>query len=80
MPNLIFFKVHKSDERKPLELTICDNLDYLPEELKFFIWEEYPFPHVPLHFCSENLIELRMPNSNIRQLWNGNQVRISFLA
>ncbi|KAI9127086.1 hypothetical protein K1719_001645 [Acacia pycnantha] len=73
MHNLIFFKVHKSDERKPSELTICDNLDYLPEELKFFIWDECPFPHLPLHFCSENLVTLEMPNSNVRQLWNGNQ-------
>ncbi|KAI9127147.1 hypothetical protein K1719_001706 [Acacia pycnantha] len=76
MSNLIFFKVfkvHKFDERNPSELTICDNLDYLPEELRFFIWEEYPFPNVPLHFCSENLITLEMPHSNIRQLWNGNQ-------
>ncbi|KAK4259252.1 hypothetical protein QN277_005600 [Acacia crassicarpa] len=73
MHNLIFLKVHKSDNRKPSELTICDNLDYLPEELRFLSWEEYPFPHWPLHFCWENLIMLSMPNSNMRQLWNGNQ-------
>ncbi|KAI9127256.1 hypothetical protein K1719_001815 [Acacia pycnantha] len=73
MHNLIFLKVHKSDNRSPSKLTICDDLDYLPEELRFFIWEEYPFPHVPLHFCSENLITLEMPNSNIRQFWDGNQ-------
>ncbi|KAI9127003.1 hypothetical protein K1719_001562 [Acacia pycnantha] len=73
MHNLIFLKVHKSDERKPSELIICDNLDYLPEELRFLSWEEYLFPQVPLNFCYENLIELVMPNSNIRQLWNENQ-------
>ncbi|KAK4259253.1 hypothetical protein QN277_005601 [Acacia crassicarpa] len=73
MHNLIFLKVHKSDGRNPSKLTIYDNLDYLPEELRFFMWEEYPFSHVPLHFCSENLITLRMPNSNIRQFWNENQ-------
>ncbi|KAK4259248.1 hypothetical protein QN277_005596 [Acacia crassicarpa] len=73
MHNLIFLKVYKSDDRIPSKLTIYDNLDYLPEELRFFIWEEYPFSHVPLHFCSENLITLRMPNSNIRHLWNENQ-------
>ncbi|KAI9127032.1 hypothetical protein K1719_001591 [Acacia pycnantha] len=73
MYNLIFLKVHKSDKRKPSKLTICDNLDYLPEELKFLSWEEYPFPQVPLNFCYENLVMLRMPNSNIRQLWKGNQ-------
>ncbi|KAK4259249.1 hypothetical protein QN277_005597 [Acacia crassicarpa] len=73
MHNLIFFKVHKSDKRKLSELAICDNLDYLPEELRFFTWEEYPFPHVPLHCCSKNLITLTLPNSNIQQLWNENQ-------
>ncbi|KAI9127069.1 hypothetical protein K1719_001628 [Acacia pycnantha] len=73
MHNLIFLKVHKSDKRKRSKLTIYDNLDYLPEELRFLSWEEYPFRQVPLNFCYENLIELVMPNSNIRQLWNGNQ-------
>ncbi|KAI9127179.1 hypothetical protein K1719_001738 [Acacia pycnantha] len=73
MHNLMFFKIYNSDKRKPSKLTICDDLDYLPEELRFFIWEEYPFSHVPLHICSENLITLRMPKSNIRHLWNENQ-------
>ncbi|KAK4259251.1 hypothetical protein QN277_005599 [Acacia crassicarpa] len=73
MHKLIFLKFHKSDRRKPSELTICDKLDYLPEELRFLTWEEYPFPYVPLHFCSENLSSLDMPKSNVRQLWNENQ-------
>ncbi|XP_028760642.1 uncharacterized protein LOC114719322 [Neltuma alba] len=73
MHNLIFLKVYKSDHRKPSKLNICEDMDYLPEELRFVSWEEYPLPYVPLHFCAENLLTLEMRNSNIRQLWGENQ-------
>ena len=65
-----------SDKRKASELIICDHLDFLSEEMRFLIWEEYPLPYVPLHFCAENLIELDMPDSNIKELWSGNLVRM----
>ncbi|KAK4259278.1 hypothetical protein QN277_005625 [Acacia crassicarpa] len=73
MRDLIFLKVYKSDRKEPSKLNICEDLDYVSEELKFFIWEEYPLSYVPLHFCAENLITLKMCNSNIQQLWKGNQ-------
>ncbi|KAK4259216.1 hypothetical protein QN277_005570 [Acacia crassicarpa] len=71
--NLIFLKIYKSDWSKPSMLKIGGVLDYLSEELRFLSWEECPLPSVPLHFCAENLITLKMRNSNIRQLWKGNQ-------
>ncbi|XP_028754876.1 disease resistance protein RML1B-like [Neltuma alba] len=61
MYNLIFLKVYKSDREKPSRLNICGDLDYLSEEIRFFSWEEYPLPYVPLQFCAENLITLEMP-------------------
>ncbi|XP_028764563.1 disease resistance protein RPS6-like [Neltuma alba] len=74
MHNLIFLRIYKSDQRrKPSKLNLFGHLDYLPEELRFFRWEEYPLPYVPLHFCAENLVILGTPNSNIRQLGNGTQ-------
>ncbi|XP_054811511.1 disease resistance protein RPV1-like isoform X2 [Prosopis cineraria] len=73
MYNLILLKVYKSDPRKLSKLNVCEDLDYLPEELRFFCWEEYPLPYVPLNLCADNLVQLKMPNSYIRQLWNGDQ-------
>ncbi|KAI9127154.1 hypothetical protein K1719_001713 [Acacia pycnantha] len=73
MCGLIFLKVYKSDRKEPSKLNFRGDLDYLSEELMFFSWEEYPLSYVPLHFCAENLTALTMCDSNIRQLWEGNQ-------
>ncbi|KAI9124177.1 hypothetical protein K1719_005477 [Acacia pycnantha] len=70
---LIFLKIYKSGWTKPSMLNIRGVLDYLSKELRFLSWEEYPQRYVPLQFCAENLITLEMYNSNIRQLWKGNQ-------
>ncbi|KAI9127189.1 hypothetical protein K1719_001748 [Acacia pycnantha] len=73
MRDLIFLKVYKSEWKVPSNLNICEYLDYVPEELRFFSWEEYPLSYVPLHFCAENLVILEMPDSNIQQFFEGNQ-------
>ena len=73
----MFLKIHKSDKTKTSELIICGCIDFLSEEMRFLTWEGYPLPYVPLHFCAENLITLDMPYSNIKELWNGNQVRMT---
>ncbi|XP_054778038.1 disease resistance protein RPV1-like [Prosopis cineraria] len=72
MYNLIFLKLYKSEE-KPSKVNILGDLDNLPEGLKFFCWEECPLPSVPLSICAENLVHLKLPNSNLRQLWDGDQ-------
>ncbi|KAI9127430.1 hypothetical protein K1719_001989 [Acacia pycnantha] len=73
MHNLIYLKVYKSDQREPPILNICGVVDHLSEALRFLIWEEYPLPYVPLHFCAENLVTLIMRNGKVQQLWEGNQ-------
>ncbi|XP_028760638.1 TMV resistance protein N-like [Neltuma alba] len=66
-----YFSINgKSDWEKPSKLSICEGLDYLSKELRFLHWEGYPLPSVPLQFCAENLIELKLPDSNIQQLWD----------
>ncbi|KAI9127391.1 hypothetical protein K1719_001950 [Acacia pycnantha] len=73
MHDLVFLDVFKSDGEEPSKLNICEDLDYVSEELRFLRWEGYPLSYVPLHCCAENLTILEMCNSNIRQLWKGNQ-------
>ncbi|KAI9127381.1 hypothetical protein K1719_001940 [Acacia pycnantha] len=66
---------------KGIEAIRCISLDsskikritWTAKELRFFHWDEYPRPYVPIHLCAENLIALEMPHSSIRQLWNGYQ-------
>lgn len=76
MFNLRILKLYKSDPEKPSKVDISEGLDILPEELRILQWIDYPLPYVPLSFCAENLVKLEMCNSQLRQLWDGNQVCI----
>ncbi|KAI9127022.1 hypothetical protein K1719_001581 [Acacia pycnantha] len=60
---------------KAIEAIRCMSVDVsmMKKELRFLSWEECPLPFVPLQFSAENLITLEMRDSNIRQLWKGNQ-------
>ncbi|XP_028754860.1 disease resistance-like protein DSC1, partial [Neltuma alba] len=73
MNALKFLKFYKSDFKKPSKVYVYEGLDNLPEELRFFFWEDYPLPSVPLSFCAENLMELEMPHNELQQLWDADQ-------
>ncbi|GMN64267.1 hypothetical protein TIFTF001_033330, partial [Ficus carica] len=45
-------------------------LQYLPESLKCLIINYCPWKSLPSHFMAPNLVELRMPRSNLVQLWS----------
>ncbi|RDX88609.1 TMV resistance protein N, partial [Mucuna pruriens] len=47
------------------------SLNYLSNELGYFYWWGYPFECLPSSFQPDNLVELFMPHSNIKQLWKG---------
>ena len=49
---------------------LLPGFEFLPESLKYLRWEFYPLPSMPSRFSSENLVELRMRNSRLVQLWN----------
>ncbi|KAF7838466.1 disease resistance-like protein DSC1 [Senna tora] len=67
-------KHQEIDTYRPSQVHICEEgLDNLPEELRILYWAEYPSSCVPLKFCAENLVNLKMPNSHLQQLWDGNQ-------
>jgi hypothetical protein len=44
-----------------------DNLTYLE-------WDGYPLTSLPQPFYAEQLIEIRLQNSNVEHLWHGIQV------
>ncbi|XP_027346356.1 TMV resistance protein N-like [Abrus precatorius] len=45
------------------------SLDYLSSELGYMNWSEYPFDYLPANFQPDNLVELMLSWSNIKQLW-----------
>ncbi|CAN1335684.1 Disease resistance-like protein DSC1 [Linum perenne] len=51
-----------------------DGLQFLSNQLMSFHWHQFPSRSLPLSFCAEKLIDLRLPYSNIQHLWNGVQV------
>jgi hypothetical protein len=50
-------------------------LSYLSNELRFIKWHGYPLESMPTGFQPNNLVQLRMSDSHIKQLWRGVMVR-----
>ncbi|XP_027346355.1 TMV resistance protein N-like isoform X2 [Abrus precatorius] len=44
-------------------------LDFLSNELGYLTWWKYPFDYLPSNFQPDNLVELILRDSNIKQLW-----------
>ncbi|KAE8725121.1 Cullin-associated and neddylation dissociated [Hibiscus syriacus] len=53
-------------------LSNCDELKYLPNELRLLDWMGYPLRFLPPSFQPDNLVALLLPYSRIEQLWRGN--------
>ncbi|CAN6554464.1 unnamed protein product [Malus baccata var. baccata] len=45
----------------------------LPSSLRYLNWEGYPLKSLPSKFSPENLVELHMPRSAVKKLWNEDQ-------
>ncbi|XP_057989607.1 disease resistance protein RML1A [Hevea brasiliensis] len=55
------------------QVLLPNNLEFLPQELRYLEWESYPSTFWPSNFCPKNLVELDMNKSKLRQLWNGDE-------
>ncbi|KAE8715088.1 Detected protein of unknown function [Hibiscus syriacus] len=53
-------------------LSNCNELTYLPDELRLLDWMGYPFRFLPPSFQPDNLVALLLPYSHIEQLWKAN--------
>ncbi|XVE78618.1 hypothetical protein DITRI_Ditri13aG0160700 [Diplodiscus trichospermus] len=77
MHNLKFIKFHYSgiSHLEHKLLLLHQDLRLLPGELRYFHWEDCPLKSLTLtsNFSAENLVELRLPNGNFEQLWDGIQ-------
>ncbi|XP_022769585.1 TMV resistance protein N-like [Durio zibethinus] len=48
-------------------------LKSLPDELRYFHWENCMLKSIPSNFSPKNLVELRLSGRNFELLWNGDQ-------
>ena len=65
---------HYGHVRKDYKLTLPENFEFPSYELRYLYWERYSLKSLPSNFKGENLVKIKLPNSNIRQLWQGNKV------
>ncbi|KAJ8756019.1 hypothetical protein K2173_024565 [Erythroxylum novogranatense] len=50
-----------------------DGLEFLPDGLRSLVWYQYPLKSLPSAFNPANLVELRMPHSQVEQLLDSDQ-------
>ena len=79
MPYLRFLKLytHCTWLQKSSNVYIPTALESFSDELRYLEWSGYPLKSLPLTFCAQKLVELRMPNSQVSKLWDGVQVFIT---
>lgn len=58
---------HDGVPRRSSKVYLDRDLDYLPQELRYLHWHEYPLKTLPLDFNPENLIELKLPYGKIQR-------------
>ncbi|XVF77922.1 hypothetical protein PTKIN_Ptkin14bG0086900 [Pterospermum kingtungense] len=75
MPNLKFIKFYYTPNTvKKGKLLLADqDLQSLPNQLRYLYWEDCPLKALPSNFNPENLVELILYNGNVEQLWSGDK-------
>ncbi|GAY65110.1 hypothetical protein CUMW_238710 [Citrus unshiu] len=75
MPNLRFLKFYMPEHNGvPIMISkvhLDQGLEYLPNELRYLHWHEYPLKALPFDFEPENLVKLNLPYSKVVQIWEG---------
>ncbi|GMN55714.1 hypothetical protein TIFTF001_024827 [Ficus carica] len=56
-----------------IRLNLPQGLQYIPDELRYLCWENYPLRSLPQNFIPEKLVELLLEDSKLEKLWDGIQ-------
>ncbi|KAK9903648.1 hypothetical protein M0R45_001070 [Rubus argutus] len=59
--------------KKYCKIYLPGGLESLPEELRYLYWDGYPLKSLPSQYFPENLVELHLPHSQVKQLWDNVQ-------
>ncbi|XP_028756327.1 disease resistance-like protein DSC1 [Neltuma alba] len=74
VPNLKFLEFYGNiNGRFENALTFPRGMKFLPKNLMLLDWVGCPLQSLPTTFKGENLVEIKLPNSNLTKLWNGEQ-------
>ena len=74
MHNLRLLKIYNSRIRSQFRVHLPHGLEFLSEELRYLHWDGFPLSSMPSNFQAEQLVQLNLAYSNIKQLWPGVQV------
>ncbi|KAJ9701111.1 hypothetical protein PVL29_006455 [Vitis rotundifolia] len=69
----IYWSGYRGTTEKKFKVILPKDFQFPAHELRYLHWEGYPLKSLPSNFLGENLIELNMRDSNIKQLWQGNE-------
>ncbi|XP_024022074.1 LOW QUALITY PROTEIN: putative disease resistance protein At4g11170 [Morus notabilis] len=69
---LKIYTANHSDDHK-FKIYLTEGLQFLPPSLRYLCWYSYPLKSLPSNYEGENLVELDMPCSELKQLWSGVQ-------
>ncbi|KAK7401098.1 hypothetical protein VNO78_12412 [Psophocarpus tetragonolobus] len=73
MTNLRFLIIHDSSLTNGFSVYFTNGLDSLSYKLRYLRWDRFYLESLPSNFCAEHLVELRMPRSKVKKLWDGVQ-------
>ncbi|KAL5537424.1 hypothetical protein UlMin_045827 [Ulmus minor] len=78
MSNLTLLKIYSSDGHDINECKVypLEGLWYLPCSLRYLEWPAFPANSLPLLPKPWNLVELKMPHSQLEQFWDGSKVQV----
>ncbi|XP_010455633.1 PREDICTED: disease resistance protein RPS4-like [Camelina sativa] len=74
MCNLKYLKIYDSHCSRGCEaeikLHLRKGLDFLPNELTYLYWHGYPLQSFPFDFDPKNLVDLKLPHSQLEEIWD----------
>ncbi|KAI5555246.1 hypothetical protein POPTR_019G070300v4 [Populus trichocarpa] len=73
MYKLRLLKIYNSEAGVKCRVHLPHGLESLSEELRYLHWDGYPLTSLPCNFRPQNLVELNLSSSNVKQLWRGDQ-------
>nr|TKS16663.1 hypothetical protein D5086_0000021220 [Populus alba] len=74
MYNLRLLKIYNSVAGDKCTVHLPCGLESLSHELRYLHWDGYPLASLPCNFRPQNLVELNLSSSKVKQLWRGDQL------
>ena len=78
MKNLRLLKIYShlksTSAREDNRVKLSKDFEFPSCELRYFYWQGYPLESVPSSFDAEDLVELDMRYSCLKQLWENDMV------